>query len=460
MWADRVTPPVSETEIVQRCSYAERCQRDTVVCTLKWNGRFVKFIESIYPEDGDILELDMEERSPFCETGANIWIRASEAEAHLELFQRKARLLRKSPTALLVRKLMIGDGVLSRCANARAQADSQFCWSKSPVQGLAPPGNPDKQILHLSQAIHEIVTPFRRVSACLADHLTCDQNKHVGERVGTAADSCTGRTHQGTALSLPDLAGCLGLSLPEEALWHDLGQLHSLDAEIRTELGSMYWCMLEDWSNLQVQKLMIYTDGSFDRITSAWAFAVLFQDGPETCVLGYRAGRVETDPGSHAFVGSVAHTAQQGEVGAPVWACWWIIRWIRLTGWRGPIEFCWDSTTAGGKASGSFHAADRPGTLARHLQQALETMIAPHEVQRTHVKAHQGEMYNELVDAAAKWTVSQDSTKADEGQLRQALAPTGADAEWMWLYFLPPDPMQSLGPTGIQHKHRKKFNSS
>lgn len=188
---------------------------------------------------------------------------------------------------------------------------------------------------------------------------------------------------------------------------------------------------------------------SYNRSLSSWAFAVTFFDGPECCVLGYQAGRVEVDQSRQAFFGSSTHSAQQGEIEALVWSSWWIIRWLWLTGWKGPIEFCWDSTTAGGKASGAFNAGDPAGILVRQLHQALEMLVAPNTIQHTHVRAHTGIIYNELVDAAAKWALTAPDSWADMGQFQQLRRALGNSLDWMWTYFLPRDSETGFVPTGI-----------
>ena len=240
-------------------------------------------------------------------------------------------------------------------------------------------------------------------------------------------------------MELPDLAICLHLSFPDEALSHDLDRLSHLDAIIRNELQD---------GTINRSKKLSYTLTAHTT-DSSWAFAVTFHDGPEHCVLRYQAGSVEINQSGQAFFGSSSHSAQQGEIGALVWSSWWVLRWMWLTGWKGPIEFCWDSAMAGGKASGAYHAADPAGTFARQLHQALETLATPHAIQHAHVRARTGVIYNELVDAAAKWALVKSEPWADVGQFQRLRSMLGERVDWLWVYFLPHDSETGMWPRGI-----------
>ena len=320
-------------------------------------------------------------------------------------------------------------------------------WHLEPTRGLQPPGNPNElpnQAKENSKN-YPCVTPFGRRIISISDLVPGPSGEDPN-------GSCKNPIWEDPVepLGLPNLDAHLAFQPSTDGLQYDLDLLDKLDPTIVKRLQEQYWCLLEDWNNGQVDKIRIFTDGSFDQNTSSWAFAIVFDDGPEECILGFQAGQVEVAEGESGFLGSVTHSAQQGEIGALIWSSWWILRWLLMTGWKGPIEFCWDSTSAGGKASGLFHSYDTPGALSRHIQQALETLMEPFEVKHAHVRAHTGVVYNELVDAAAKWAINGSNIKGDAGQLQATLHALQGKLDCLWLYFLPATVMCGLtakGPT-------------
>ena len=65
VWAQKLAPPI-DAEVVELCGQTGLCQRQDSLCTVSWNGRPVRFVDQFYPKDGDILELEIEGRNPFC----------------------------------------------------------------------------------------------------------------------------------------------------------------------------------------------------------------------------------------------------------------------------------------------------------------------------------------------------------------------------------------------------------
>ena len=494
-WAQRTSSPLSETDAVKLCRYTDHCQRQHVLCTVKWNGRPMRFVDSVYIQDGDILEIEKEARSPFCEMQIRHWNTADDFGNHLELLQRRSRVMRISRKTHCLGKWPkssvhacgvgeIGEfypisrtktpegswntGDIGECypksgfqtfLNNRGRslerdsfvmrhrsqvnlhptlrvkrsyderrdscsiegfqgATNRTFWRIEPTRGLPPPGNPqDPNSQGGGKAMkYPCVTPFgRRIISIeeLVPRLP-EQEPDGLQRIPSPRETTT-------LSSLPSLDDCLVFQPGTDALHHDLNQLDKLDSAIGQKLQEQYWCLLEDWNNGQVDRIRVFTDGSFDQTTSSWAFAIVFDDGPEECILGYQAGQTEVAEGELGFFGGVTHSAQQGEIGALIWSSWWLLRWLLLTGWKGPIEFCWDSTSAGGKASGSFHSYDQSGAISRQIHQALETLMSPFEVKHVHVRAHTGVAYNELVDAAAKWAIKGSKIRGDSGQLQATL---------------------------------------
>ena len=66
IWSQKLAFPNAEAEMVELCGWTDICQRSNSLCTVSWNGRPVRFVDQIFPYDGDILEVEIEGRQPFC----------------------------------------------------------------------------------------------------------------------------------------------------------------------------------------------------------------------------------------------------------------------------------------------------------------------------------------------------------------------------------------------------------
>ena len=202
-----------------------------------------------------------------------------------------------------------------------------------------------------------------------------------------------------TFLDFNPLVEALQTSFPEEV------QLHPSTQEwLHNHPSTDYF----SWDPGEIAELQVYTDGTFSKGTSAWAFAITQsrKDGQQN-LLGYASKPVSTNSTDRHWIGSVRHSAATAETEALLWATWWTLRMTHSTGWFGPITFNWDSTCAGLKAQGTanHHNYLEQGTAGerlRSLQQALAVNQGPGNIHHRHIKAHCGNPLNELVDVMAK----------------------------------------------------------
>ena len=166
-------------------------------------------------------------------------------------------------------------------------------------------------------------------------------------------------------------------------------------------------------------RLVIYTDGSSHSgflhksplfidecaIPDAWAFLVLGEkyqaDGRSSLTLvGWMAHQVRYQPDSSAFLGAKSANPLIAEREAMIWAFLWRI----FQNTNLPTVFRTDSWTTKGQAEGTVGASecDLSFQLLRGCYQLLETALPSQALQISHIYGHQGEPWNELVDALAK----------------------------------------------------------
>ena len=72
-------------------------------------------------------------------------------------------------------------------------------------------------------------------------------------------------------------------------------------------------------------RIELYTDGSFDGATSAWAFAAFATWPQGTVFLGFARGRVSLEGDPH-YIGAECHSALTGERSALFWALAWSLQ--------------------------------------------------------------------------------------------------------------------------------------
>ena len=101
------------------------------------------------------------------------------------------------------------------------------------------------------------------------------------------------------------------------------------------------------------------------------------------------------------------------------------------------IEFCYDSLSVGKQAEGTWQAASATvqGHLLRSLHRCIESRFCC-PVHHHHVRAHEGEPGNELVDCLAKQAALGEPLKDLEGWLEfVSRRDFVSSAEWWWFLF-------------------------
>ena len=142
----------------------------------------------------------------------------------------------------------------------------------------------------------------------------------------------------------------------------------------------------------------VYTDGSFNGHISAWAFAVVELGCASRRLRGWWRGSVALK-GDDEYIGAESHSAIEAERTALFWAIVWT-----LSHTEGGIKIWTDSISVIGQTSGKW-GGTASSTLARAcraIAQAAETTRDVCFSAFCHVRAHQGDPYNELVDVLAK----------------------------------------------------------
>ena len=186
------------------------------------------------------------------------------------------------------------------------------------------------------------------------------------------------------------------------------------------------------WNPADVEEFRFYTDGSFDGMTSSWAFCCLVRHQEEWSFLGHQYGltvpfeRMKRD-----------HSALVGELQALLWSGSWTLRLARLVSWEGCVTFCWDSTVAGHKADGDFVATcDFLSEVVRHIFQGLEALLGTEKVRHKHVRAHTGICPNEYADCLAKHALKQGIAPPEQTAALQTLldCPNGS-LQWLWWHL-------------------------
>lgn len=83
----------------------------------------------------------------------------------------------------------------------------------------------------------------------------------------------------------------------------------------------------------------------------------------------------------------------------------WAGLWRMSIDSNAPTTFCYDSIVAGHFADGQFGTLNPTPQhrLLRGTFQALHSLLGPEHLQMFHVYGHRGLLWNELVDAGAKY---------------------------------------------------------
>ena len=143
--------------------------------------------------------------------------------------------------------------------------------------------------------------------------------------------------------------------------------------------------------------------------SDAWAYAVVgerYGDNDESnlTLVGWTSQAVCYEKDSPWFTGVDRAGADVAERDALIWAGLWRLSINSDI----PTVFCFDSATAGYFASGLF-GSPQPSSqhrLLRGIFQAIEALVGQEHLGMHHVHGHCGLLWNELVDAAARYNAS------------------------------------------------------
>ena len=118
------------------------------------------------------------------------------------------------------------------------------------------------------------------------------------------------------------------------------------------------------------------------------------------------------------------------------------------------MYFRWDSVVPGKQALGEYNVQTALGQLLRTLAISLEQQQGDTHIYHAHVRAHQGILFNEIADAAAKAAREERPKSPDAGKLAH-LVKSICDINQLWWMFCDPQfqgqlPMFSK-TTGIFH---------
>ena len=270
---------------------------------------------------------------------------------------------------------------------------------------LAPPGNPiwwlnvdqEKMDDYFRVGSNEIVLDYqnRTRSLSLFDHLPIPASRQAISLAGALDRD----KHEEMTISLPDfhpLLDALFCKIPASNLpMPEIGPLLPDDLvqgmqELRTIVPS------------NSDTLEIYTDGSFmpERSEEAsWSFVVLCRHEGHYGFVHYEHGLVETDPMMAGWCGNTIANARAGEIIALIRA----IEWAMAASHDLRQDFCFDAQSVGYGAAGwnGYSEGNVPMRILRSMSIALEVYL-PGFIHWSHVKAHQGDLGNELADALAK----------------------------------------------------------
>ena len=178
----------------------------------------------------------------------------------------------------------------------------------------------------------------------------------------------------------------------------------------------------------------VYCDGSFDGMTSAWAFVVIGRTGEHITSLGWAADRVVIDPDSVQWLGAQSHGALQAEGSGVCLATMWALH--ALSGEQ--VSFNVDSMCAIMRARGSWSLGlgDTLAKTSRCLVQAAEAMGKISFDSMQHIKAHAAHPWNELADVLAKFAVAHTQALRHQADVREWIRDGTLEHLWLLIAML------------------------
>ncbi|CAE7375700.1 unnamed protein product [Symbiodinium sp. CCMP2456] len=178
-----------------------------------------------------------------------------------------------------------------------------------------------------------------------------------------------------------------------------------------------------------IARIEVFTDGSFDGLRSAWAFAAVAHSSIGSCLFAWARGEVAL-VAQPWFIGVTEHSALNAERSALFWALCWLLGINRAI----PRSLHSDCLVAAGQARGTFGFSSgiTVASACRALTQVLETIGGFTARSISHVKGHAGHPYNELVDVLAGAQALGDSFIPARYERLCTWAVQG-HLDWLWL---------------------------
>ena len=322
--------------------------------------------------------------------------------------------------------------------------ESDVSWSWSSISCLPPPGNPVKWLSRSFACLddwcrigeYEVVldVPIRPTALQLHHLLPSRAEDEVSLQLRRTIriSECLDDGHTDFRVSLPDFKELLcQIFVPVQMYTPKLLDIKAhLPEEIYVQLDGLACASPNE------REVHIYTDGSYTRRMpdlASWAFVVFFDEGtmyPCHCEFA----KVALDSLASGWAGHTTASAKAGEEMALVRAIEWCLAYDR------PIwyHFHFDAQSVGFSAAGrfGFQADDIPQKILRGLAQALE-VHSDRRVMWHYVKAHQGNLGNELADALAKLALKTDISSPERPRPEYANYCFGkrAPIEHFWWIF-------------------------
>ncbi|OLP86094.1 hypothetical protein AK812_SmicGene32832 [Symbiodinium microadriaticum] len=180
------------------------------------------------------------------------------------------------------------------------------------------------------------------------------------------------------------------------------------------------------------ERLQIYTDGSFDGTTAAWAFCVFGRHHGQEYLLGWAGGLVPTEPQDPLWLAPCAQHAFSGEQHALIWAAVWALQ----SPLHAQLSLHSDCLVALKQSNGKFgwRTGDRLAPICRAAILALTTARPTFDREVRHVRSHSGVPQNELADQLAKHVNRSDPTATDAHQRWAASWIRIGALDWLWAH--------------------------
>ena len=154
-----------------------------------------------------------------------------------------------------------------------------------------------------------------------------------------------------------------------------------------------------------IDKLLIYTDGSYDARQEApnatWAFAIFRYEAQQQQLqlIDWYADYVCEDPMDANWTGATEYSIRAGEATALLWANLWLCTQLRTSN-----AFIYSdalSVLRAGTGQWNFHLDDPMMTRLRATAMLTSTIWKDRHLQTCHVKSHNGNVGNEIADLIA-----------------------------------------------------------